>query len=77
MSTFEGTTSKPHPSGTWNAVRSRSIPSGVSGSHPVAKPPARVTTDESILLKSEKEEVEQARKQLKDFQTLRPSLAKN
>ncbi|MBB5057536.1 hypothetical protein HDF16_002242 [Granulicella aggregans] len=77
MSTFESSTSKPHQSGTWNALRSRSIPSGVSGSHPVAKPPARVTTDESILLKAEKEEVEYARKQLKDFRPLRPTLAKN
>lgn len=40
---------KPSPLNHWNAVRSKSVPSGVSGSHAVATQKPSHRTDTSIL----------------------------
>jgi hypothetical protein len=40
---------KPPHSSNWNVVRSRSVPSGVSGTHVAVKPKASLATDESML----------------------------
>jgi hypothetical protein len=76
MSIHESSMPKPHQSGSWNVVRSKSIPSGVSGSHSVAKSAAPTTTDESVLNKQEQAS-SHARKQLRVFPSLDPSLLKH
>ena len=78
MSTQESSVPKPHQSGSWNVVRSKSIPSGVSGSHSVAKPAITAETDESVLNKNKEEQAaSQTRKQLRVFPSLDPALLKH
>jgi hypothetical protein len=76
MSTHESSVPKPHQSGSWNVIRSKSVPSGVSGSHSVAKPAALNATDESVLNKEE-QAASNTRKQLRVFPSLDPALLKH
>ncbi|WP_263374990.1 hypothetical protein [Granulicella aggregans] len=76
MSTHESSVPKPHQSGSWNVIRSKSVPSGVSGSHSVAKPDALKATDESVLNKEE-QAASNTRKQLRVFPSLDPALLKH
>ena len=73
MSTPGNSMPKPHQSGSWNVVRSKSVPSGVSGSHSVARPAALKATDESVLNKEE-QAASRERKQLRVFPSLDPTL---
>jgi hypothetical protein len=75
MSNQENSMSKSSHSSTWNAVRSKSIPSGVSGQHSVARSTAPVATDESILNEPE-QIVLRARKPLRSFQPMDPAFLK-
>jgi hypothetical protein len=76
MSIQETSVPKPHQSGSWNVVRSKSVPSGVSGSHSVARPAAPTATDESVFNKEEKA-ASNTRKQLRVFPSLDPTLLKH
>jgi hypothetical protein len=78
MSTHENSVPKPHQSGSWSVVRSKSIPSGVSGSHSAAKPAISAASDESVLNQNKEEQAaSQPRKQLRVFPSLDPSLLKH
>ena len=76
MSIHENSVPKPHQSGSWNVVRSKSVPSGVSGSHSVARSAAPIATDESVLNKEE-QAASRERKQLRVFPSHDPSLLKH
>lgn len=71
MAIAKGSVPKSAHASNWNILRSRSIPSGTSGSHAVAKA-ASLPTDESLTHKGEVAASKQHRRPLREFRAIDP-----